>query len=156
MKRHCILYFVILGIIHSIGYSQDAGSWRVMARTSTNSAYYGVTLGNGMIGLVSSSEPMRVKDVVLNGAFDNYGRGRVDNILKGFNFLNVNLDVDFQRINTGNITGFQQSLDMKSASLITEFDFAGKVHVKQTMLALRHLPYSALSVIEIEALHLQV
>jgi trehalose/maltose hydrolase-like predicted phosphorylase len=152
MKYASLLcYFCVAFCFHFSGFSQSVEPWRLTARVAGNLNYYGVTLGNGMIGLVSSPEPMRVKDVVLNGAFDNYGRGRVDNILKGFNFLNVNLDVDFQRINTGNITGFQQSLDMKSASLITEFDFAGKVHVKQTMLALRHLPYSALSVIEIEA-----
>ncbi len=65
-----------------------------------------------MIGLVSSPEPMKVKDVVLNGAFDTYGRGRVSNILKVFNFANMNLEVDGQRIGPKNISKYQQTLNM--------------------------------------------
>ena len=69
-------------------------AWHIVANQIDPANYYGITVANGMIGLVSSPEPMRVKDVVLNGAYDNYGRGRVSNILKGFNFMNMNLDVD--------------------------------------------------------------
>src|ERR1700737_2860886 len=47
--------------------------WTIQADTIDPSNYYGVTVANGMIGLVSSPEPFKVKDVVLNGAFDLYG-----------------------------------------------------------------------------------
>ncbi|MEZ4934858.1 MAG: hypothetical protein R2788_22350 [Saprospiraceae bacterium] len=56
--------------------------------------YYGVTVANGMVGLVSSPEPMKVSDVVLNGVYDYYQRGRVSNILKTFNHVNMEMDVD--------------------------------------------------------------
>ena len=56
-----------------------------------------------MIGLVSSPEPMKVRDVVLNGVYDYYQRGRVSNILKTFNHVNMNLDVDGQRNNVNTI-----------------------------------------------------
>ena len=69
-------------------------AWHIVADNINPANYFGNTVANGMIGLVSSPEPMRVKDVVLNGAYDNYGRGPVSNILKGFNFMNMNLDVD--------------------------------------------------------------
>src|ERR1700759_724131 len=76
--------------------------WTIHADTIDRSHYYGVTVANGMIGLVSSTEPFKAKDVVLNGAFDLYGRGRVSNILKTFNFVNLYMDIDGQRIdNTG-------------------------------------------------------
>ena len=41
--------------------------------------YNGVTVANGMLGLVSSTEPLQVKTVVLAGTYDQYGRGRVSN-----------------------------------------------------------------------------
>ena len=64
-----------------------------------------MTVANGMVGIVSSPEPMKVKDVVLNGVFDYYQRGRVSNILKTFNHVNMNLDVDGQRISQREISG---------------------------------------------------
>ncbi len=126
-------------------------AWHVVAENIDPANYFGVTVANGMIGLVSSPEPMKVKDVVLNGAYDNYLRGRVSNILKGFNFVNMNLDVDGRRIGRADISNYKQSLDMRGAELTTTFDVGDKVSVKHTVMALRHLPYSALSMIEIRA-----
>jgi trehalose/maltose hydrolase-like predicted phosphorylase len=94
---------------------------------------------------------MRVKDVVLNGAYDNYLRGRVSNISKGFNFMNMNLDVDGRRIGRNDISEYRQTLDMRHAQLTTTFDAGDKVSVSQTLMALRHLPYCALSIVEITA-----
>ena len=72
--------------------SQDA--WRIKTTNVDPSNYYGVTVANGMIGIVSSPEPFKVKDVVLAGAYDLYGRGRVSNFLRSFNLLNATLDID--------------------------------------------------------------
>ena len=131
--------------------AQDNNGWIIEAKNIDRNNYYGVTAANGMIGLVSSPEPLKVKDVVLNGAFDLYGRGRVDNILKGFNFVNMNLDVDNERVGAKNISALRQYLDMRKAVLVTEFDFQDKVHVKYSLAALRHLPFSALIQFEIVA-----
>ena len=128
---------------------QDA--WHIVANNIDPANYYGITVANGMIGLVSSPEPMKVKDVVLNGAYDNYLRGRVSNILKGFNFVNMNLDVDGQRMGPKQISNYAQTLDMRHAELTTTFDVGDKLSVKHTLLALRHLPYSALTMVEITA-----
>ncbi len=126
-------------------------SWTVNASNIDPKNYFGVTVANGMIGIVSSSEPMRVKDVVLNGVYDTYQRGRVSNILKTFNHINMNLDVDGQRINARSISNYQQSLDMKKASLTTTFDVGDKLRVSHTIMALRHLPYTAMAIVEISA-----
>jgi hypothetical protein len=48
-----------------------------------------VSVGNGAIGLVSSKSPLKVKDSVLAGAYDKYGRGRVDNIITTFNGIDL-------------------------------------------------------------------
>jgi protein-glucosylgalactosylhydroxylysine glucosidase len=131
--------------------SQQDAAWQVEATKFNPSNYYGVTVANGMIGIVSSPNPLKVKDVVLNGVYDYYQRGRVSNILKTFNHVNMNLDVDGRRITATEISNYKQVLDMKKAQLITSFDVADKLSVKHTLMSLRQLPYTALSIVELEA-----
>lgn len=125
--------------------------WQIEARNINPQNYFGVTVANGMIGLVSSPQPMRVNDVVLNGVYDYYQRGRVSNILKTFNHINMNLDVDGRRVGMNSISNYRQSLNMKHATLITSFDVENKLSVKQSLMALRHLPFTAMSIVEITA-----
>ena len=130
----------------------DTNLWTILADTIDPADYYGITVANGMIGLVSSAEPFKVKDVVLNGAFDLYGRGRVSNILKTFNFVNLYMDIDGTRISSFNQTShMQQVLDMKHANLTIRFDYEDKASVSYTWYALRHLPYTALVDVSIVA-----
>ena len=103
---------------------------------------------NGMIGLVSDAQPMHIKDVVLNGVFDRYQRGRVSNILKGFNPLNIDLSINGNLINLDNINNYSQRLDMQRATIETFFDFK-KTKIKHELLALRNMPYTALINVEI-------
>ncbi|MEY4903052.1 MAG: hypothetical protein RLZZ292_867 [Bacteroidota bacterium] len=125
--------------------------WHVPAKNIDPNNYYGVTVANGMIGIVSSPNPLQVKDVVLNGTFDTYGRGRVSNILKVFSFANMYLEVDNRRLGRKEITNYAQTLDMQNAALTTTFDYENKVSVRQDIMALRHLPHSALMNFEIKA-----
>ena len=57
--------------------AQAPDPWRITANKVDPGNYYGVTVANGMIGLVSSPVPFQLKNVVLAGAYDQYGRGRV-------------------------------------------------------------------------------
>lgn len=145
------LLAVVLSLIPAVVLAQSGNPWLVEANRIDPNHYFGVTVANGMIGIVSSPEPMKVKDVVLNGVYDYYQRGRVSNILKTFNHVNMNLDVDGRRIGLNDISNYVQVLDMKRAILTTTFDVGDKLTVKHSMMALRHLPYTALSVVEITA-----
>src|ERR1700760_321033 len=78
--------------------------WVIKADKIDAANYYGITVANGMIGVVSSPEPFKVKNVVLAGAYDLYGRGRVSNFLNSFNLLNMYLEINGKRIGTGNIS----------------------------------------------------
>src|SRR5690349_14315947 len=98
-------------------FSQDP--WIIKATNIDPNNYYGITVGNGMIGIVSSPEPFKVKDVVLAGAYDLYGRGRVSNFLRSFNLLNMYLEIDGKRIDGKNVSNFQQQLDMHHAAFTT-------------------------------------
>src|SRR6478736_5659432 len=109
MKKTIIIFLVSFISFKNV-FPQTIDPWKVKADKIDPANYYGVTVANGMIGIVSSPEPFKVKDVVLAGAYDLYGRGRVSNFLRSFNLLNMRFQVDNADISLKNISGFTQSL----------------------------------------------
>ena len=118
--------------------------WRIAADQVDPRNYYGATVANGMLGVVSSPEPFQVKSVVLAGAYDQYGRGRVSNFLNSFNLLNMYLEVDGRRLAGKDVSNYHQALDMRHAALTTTFDYADKATISYTYYALRQLPFTVL------------
>lgn len=147
MRRFTALLLALPMLCHA---ADDA--WTVEARAIDPARYYGVTLANGMLGLVSSPQPLRMGDTVLNGVYDTYGRGRVDNIVRGFRFMNLAMEVDGKPVDFNTVSHLAQQLDMRHATLATTFDAGARVRVRHEAAALRQLPYSALAVVDIEAL----
>jgi protein-glucosylgalactosylhydroxylysine glucosidase len=141
MKR--FLFFASL-IVTISSTAQTIDPWKITATNFDPVNYYGITVANGMIGVVSSPEPFKVKDVVLAGAYDLYGRGRVSNFLKSFNLLNSYLEIDGRRIDAKSASNMKQELDMQHASFTTTFDYADKATVTYTYYSLRHLPFTVL------------
>ena len=149
MKPFFIIAFSCFSFLFS--FSQKTDSWKIVADKIDPSDYYGETVANGVIGIVSSSEPLKCKEVVLNGAYDQYGRGRVSNFLKSFNLVNMNLDIDGHRIGAPDVTNMRQTLDMRHANFTTTFDYQNKATVSYTYYALRNLPYTVLVDVTISA-----
>jgi len=129
--------------------SQD--EWVIKAGKPDPSKYYGITVANGMIGIVSAPEPFKVKDVVLAGAYDTYGRGRVSNFLRSFNLLNMTLDIDGKRVDANSVQQFTQELNMRSGAFRASFDMGDKASVEYTYYALRHLPFTVLMDVTVKA-----
>ncbi|HET7896974.1 MAG TPA: glycoside hydrolase family 65 protein, partial [Flavisolibacter sp.] len=125
--------------------------WKIEATNINPANYYGVTVANGMIGIVSSPEAFKVKDVVLAGAYDLYGRGRVSNFLRSFNLLNMRLAVDGRELGNADATNMKQTLDMHGASFTTSFDYGDKASISYTYYSLRHLPFTVLMDVAITA-----
>ncbi|HEX6192422.1 MAG TPA: glycoside hydrolase family 65 protein, partial [Chitinophagaceae bacterium] len=144
-----IIVFTHLLLISIAGFAQDP--WKIAAQPVIPNGYYGVTVANGMIGIVSSPEPFKVKEVVLAGAYDLYGRGRVSNFLRSFNLLNMYLELDGRRIGNLDVQNMRQELDMKRASFTTSFDHGDKATVTYTYYSLRHLPFTVLMDVTITA-----
>ncbi|MDB5135975.1 MAG: glycosyl hydrolase family 65, partial [Mucilaginibacter sp.] len=96
MKK--IVSLIVLAGLLVINRSSAQSPWVIKADKIDPNNYYGITAANGMIGIVSSPEPFKVKNVVLAGAYDLYGRGRVSNFLNSFNLLNMYLEVDGKRL----------------------------------------------------------
>jgi protein-glucosylgalactosylhydroxylysine glucosidase len=143
--------FALFLLVTITGTAQPADPWKVKANIRPGMEYYGITVANGMLGIVSSPEPFRVKDVVLAGAYDLYGRGRVSNFLKSFNLLNMNLDIDGRRLGGADASNMKQELDMKTASFSTMFDYGDKASVSCTYYSLRHLPFTVLMNVSVTA-----
>jgi len=155
MKRLLSLTAVILAcllFLPSLAQNnKDIDPWVITATDPDPANYYGVTVANGMVGIVSSPLPFEVKDVVLAGAYDLYGRGRVSNFLKSFNLLKMRFAVDSTDISSKNISGMKQTLDMQRACFTTSFDFQDKAQITYTYYALRQLPFTVLLDIIVKA-----
>ena len=151
MKLKWFFNVALVATISQCVYAQDANKWIIKADKIDPSNYYGITVANGMIGIVSSPEPFKVKNVVLAGAYDLYGRGRVSNFLNSFNLLNMYMEIDGRRIDAKNITNFKQELDMQKAAFTTTFDYGDKATIKYTYYSLRQLPFTVLMDISVSA-----
>ncbi|MCI4670727.1 MAG: glycoside hydrolase family 65 protein [Bacteroidia bacterium] len=147
-----ITTFLIIFFFGIFLFAQDkADPWIVTAKNYEESPYFGITVANGMIGLVSAPEPMQSSAVVLNGIYDNYQRGRVSNILQVFDPVSLEMEIDGELVTRTKMKEYSQSLDMKKAELITQFSFQGKVEVSHELMALRQLPHTALALVNIKA-----
>lgn len=151
MKIFALLFCSLISI-YSLSSQENAyeDTWVINAEDIDPSRYYGETVANGMIGIVSSPEPLKIKDVVLNGVYDKYGRGRVENILKVSNAIDMDMILNGTRIDAQNIENFSQRLDMRKAVFITEFDHEGS-HIEHKIRSLRHLPFTSLVEVTVSA-----
>ncbi len=144
-------FLPILLMCVSVSAQSKVDAWKISADKIDPSNYYGITVANGMIGIISSPEPFKVKDVVLAGAYDLYGRGRVSNFLRSFNLLNMQMDIDGKRIGAAEASNMKQQLDMKHASFTTSFDYGDKATVTYTYYSLRQLPFTVLMDVTVTA-----
>lgn len=145
------LYLLFILLVPSLSEAQSIDLWKIKADKIDPANYYGITVANGMIGIVSAPEPFKVKNVVLAGAYDLYGRGRVSNFLNSFNLLNMYLEIEGKRIDAKNISNFKQELDMQHAAFTTTFDYADKATIKYTYYSLRQLPFTVLMDVSVTA-----
>jgi len=136
-----IFYFIIISLT-----AQAQDPW-ILKADNTNGRYYGETVANGAVGIVTSNMPFKIQDVVLAGAYDLYGRGRVSNFLKDFNLLNMRFQID----GALNVSGMTQQLNMRNGSFTTTFNDTDKATVTYTYYALRQLPYTVMMDVSVTA-----
>lgn len=142
------ILFIISFILSSIVTAQNDG-WHIS--TNENSDYTGIAIANGRIGMLSSSKPLQIQHVVLNNVYDVDPNLKVSQILHGMNFGNLDMYIDSEKITEDNISNWQQTMDMKSAALTTNFNFKDKAKISCTVYALRNLQYTGYIDISIQA-----
>ena len=120
----------------------------VMEATSRKD-YNGATMANGRLGVVTDDRPFTAREIVLAGVFDKEGYNGVSRVARGPVFLNMELTVDGKKVADKDFSGWSQVFDMRKARLTTNVSLKGKASVRYTVMALRHLPYNAMSVVEV-------
>ena len=130
---------------------QAQDPWVLTAEQPLQGDYYGITSANGQIGLVSSRNPLQVDKVVIGGLYDIYGTVRVNNYFPNINPLDIELRVDGEKIGKSNISAYTQQMNLRNAAFSGMFDFAEKVSVTYSTMALRHLPYGFMTDVTVVA-----
>lgn len=125
--------------------------WLITSNHPLQGDYYGITSANGQIGLVSSRNPLQVDKVVVGGLYDIYGSVRCNNYFPNINPLDIELRVDGEKIGKSNISAYTQQMNLRNATFSGAFDYAGKVSVTYSTMALRHLPYGLMTDVTIVA-----
>lgn len=147
--RYFILLIVSVFLFSERMFAQDP--WVLEAKELNSSQYYGVTVANGVMGIVSSPQPLKIKEIILAGVYDLYGRGRVSNFLPNFNMLNLQISIDGVEVSENNISNFEQRLNMREACFEASFDYLDKAKISYSYMAFRHLPFTAMIDVNIEA-----
>jgi trehalose/maltose hydrolase-like predicted phosphorylase len=146
MNKALILFLLFASTFLS---AQNDG-WNIS--TTNNTDYTGIAIANGRIGMLTSAKPLEIQHVVLNNVYDVDPNLKVSQILHGMNFGNLDMYIDGEKITEGNISNWQQTMNMKSAAFTTTFDFKGKVKISCTVYALRNLQYTGYIDISVQAL----
>jgi len=142
------IFLIVLIISSSIITAQNDG-WHIS--TNENSDYTGIAIANGRIGMLSSSKPLQIQHVVLNNVYDVDPNLKVSQILHGMNFGNLDMYIDGEKITEDNISNWQQTMNMKSAALTTNFSFKDKAKISCAVYALRNLQYTGYIDITVQA-----
>lgn len=151
MKKCIHIFTISFLILCSTNYLYSQNPWKLSVEKPDRGNYYGATVANGVIGIISSPEPLKVKEVVLAGVYDTYKRGRVSNFIPNYNLLNMKLAFNGETVEAHNIKNFKQELNMQNGAFSGWFDFKDVAAVTYSYYALRHLPHCVVMVININA-----
>ncbi len=131
-------------------HSQEDSLWKLHT-TDTQGTYVGAPMANGGIGILPWREPFSVRHVILNHVFDADREYGISRVLKGINPFLLSVTIDGKKIDEGNISGWQQTVDMKQATHNSRFLADGKAEIDYDLCALRNMPYGGLIRMQVKA-----
>lgn len=144
------ILILLLFIIFSLFTTAQEGDWTLKTNKVDN--YTGIVAANGRIGILPEDKPFRTKSIILNNVFEKASELGVSRIISGMNFANLDLEIDGEKITEDNISYWEQSLNMKTASFKTSFTYKRKAKVTYTIYALRNIQYAGYIDIHIQPL----
>ena len=133
------IYLTLIFLLNSPLVSQQDG-WYITV--SDKEDYTGVSMANGRIGMLSSTQPFKVKHTVLNNVYDVDPHTKVSQVVHGMDFGNLDIYIDGKKIDKYSISNWEQTINMKEAALITSFDYKDMARFTCTVYALRNVQYS--------------
>jgi protein-glucosylgalactosylhydroxylysine glucosidase len=121
--------------------------WNLVATSRQN--YFGVSMANGQIGIVTNDEPLKTKEIILNGVYQPSSENGISKIVRGIEFLNLNLSINNEQIKSSTIDNWSQVVSMKDGMSTVSFSFKDYASIDYSILANRAIPYSAMAIVEI-------
>lgn len=143
MRIHALCF--ILGIILSATSirAEEERLWQLHA-VDIQAPYAPAPMANGCIGILPQKEPFAVEHVMLNHVFDAASPHVVSRVMRGINPFCLSMKIDNKKVDTSNISDWQQTIDMRRAVHQTSFHTLEKADVSYELCALRNLPYAGL------------
>lgn len=142
----------ILGIILSATSirAEEERLWQLHA-VDIQAPYAPAPMANGCIGILPQKEPFAVEHVMLNHVFDAASPHVVSRVMRGINPFCLSMKIDNKKVDTSNISDWQQTIDMRRAVHQTSFHTLEKADVSYELCALRNLPYAGLIRVTVQA-----
>lgn len=148
MKKKLLVF--LMSLVSVVMYGNN-DLWRLRTTDATGT-YVGAPVANGRIGILPWREPFSVRHVILNHVFDADVKHGISKMLRGINPFPMSMFINGEKVEMGNISNWEQVIDMKEATHNSSFQVADKAKVAYTVSALRNMPYSGIVNVEIEAL----
>lgn len=150
MRIHALCF--ILGIILSATSirAEEERRWQLHA-VDIQAPYAPAPMANGCIGILPQKEPFAVEHVMLNHVFDAASPHVVSRVMRGINPFCLSMKIDNKKVDTSNISDWQQTIDMRRAVHQTSFQTLEKADVSYELCALRNLPYAGLIRVTVQA-----
>ena len=150
MRIHALCF--ILGIILSATSirAEEERLWQLHA-VDIQAPYAPAPMANGCIGILPQKEPFAVEHVMLNHVFDAASPHVVSRVMRGINPFCLSMKIDNKKVDTSNISDWQQTIDMRRAVHQTSFHTLEKADVSYELCALRNLPYAGLIRVTLQA-----
>ena len=150
MRIHALCF--ILGIILSATSirAEEERLWQLHA-VDIQAPYAPAPMANGCIGILPQKEPFAVEHVMLNHVFDAASPHVVSRVMRGINPFCLSMKIDNKKVDTSNISDWQQTIDMRRAVHQTSFQTLEKADASYELCALRNLPYAGLIRVTVQA-----
>lgn len=124
--------------------------WQISVENPNPENYHGITIANGMLGLLTSPEPLHSANVILGGAYDRFGRGNVSNYIDNIRFMDIEISMNGQRVTREKLAHHTQRLNMQEACFEEELAVNDQAVINARQYALRQLPFCALTVLTVK------
>ena len=147
-KIKILVAFVLVS--SSIFSQTKSDEWNLVATSREN--YFGATMANGQIGIVTDDTPLKTKEIILNGVYEASPENGISRIVRGIEFLNLHLYINSQEIKSDNIENWSQVISMKEGISTTSFSFKDLAKINYSILANIAIPFSAMAIVEITPL----
>jgi len=146
MKNPIAVLFILYSYFCFAQHSKS-DEWTLYADSREN--YFGITVANGQIGIVTNDTPLTTKEVILNGVYEASPENGISRIVRGIEFLNIKMWLNGKQISGSNISHWNQTVSMKEGTSTTSFSFQDLADINYTILANRSNPFAAMAIVEI-------